>query len=123
MHTMRARLEDERRHTIGKLHQLRGSSEITGAETVGVDEIADDADKAQSSLRQHLEIATCERLVQRIARLTDALQRLAEGTYGTCEHCGTAIADKRLKALPEATACVECQSALERLEQQRLIEA
>src|SRR5262245_62296165 len=74
MDTRRSLLEDERRHVMGKLHRLRGTSEITGAETVGGDDIADEGERAQASLRQHLEVATCERLVDRIARLNDALQ-------------------------------------------------
>jgi DnaK suppressor protein len=120
MDARRAMLEDERRHVLGKLHRLRGSSAITGAETVGLDDIADEAERAQASLRQHLEVATCERLADRIARLNDALQRLGDGSYGTCEHCGTPVDRKRLRAVPEATSCVACQEALERLDRLRL---
>lgn len=120
MDTRRFKLEDERRYVMGKLHRLRGSSETIGADTVGVDDIADEAERAQASLRQHLEVATCERLVDRIARLNDALQRLEDGSYGVCEHCGKPIDRKRLRAVPEATSCVGCQEALERLHQLRL---
>ena len=35
-----------------------------------------------------------------------ALGRLDEGTYGTCEVCGTAIPEGRLEARPWATTCV-----------------
>jgi DnaK suppressor protein len=34
-----------------------------------------------------------------------ALGRLAEGTYGTCAVCGSAIADEELAAVPTARAC------------------
>ena len=49
--------------------------------------------------------ALAERELAGIAR---ALDRLEEGTYGTCEVCGTDIADERLVALPAATTCVNC---------------
>jgi RNA polymerase-binding transcription factor DksA len=37
-----------------------------------------------------------------------ALQRIADGTYGTCASCGAEIAPARLKALPTATLCINC---------------
>jgi RNA polymerase-binding transcription factor DksA len=43
----------------------------------------------------------------------DALHRLDDGTYGTCADCGLPIPQRRLRARPEATRCVDCQSARE----------
>jgi DnaK suppressor protein len=37
-----------------------------------------------------------------------ALERLNEGSYGTCESCGTAIPIARLEVLPYTTVCIEC---------------
>jgi RNA polymerase-binding transcription factor DksA len=31
-----------------------------------------------------------------------------DGSYGTCERCGNAIATPRLEARPMSTHCVEC---------------
>ena len=39
-----------------------------------------------------------------------ALDRLDDGTYGTCETCGQAIPRERLEALPFAGQCVSCKS-------------
>jgi DnaK suppressor protein len=36
-----------------------------------------------------------------------AQDKLAEGTYGTCDVCGRPIPAERLEALPWATLCVE----------------
>ena len=38
-----------------------------------------------------------------------ALARLEIGVYGICEDCSRAISLERLRALPEATRCVNCQ--------------
>jgi RNA polymerase-binding transcription factor DksA len=38
-----------------------------------------------------------------------ALARLEIGGYGICEDCSRAISLERLRALPEATRCVNCQ--------------
>lgn len=37
-----------------------------------------------------------------------ALDALQDGTYGTCDHCGFAIAFERLRARPLAGRCEEC---------------
>ncbi|MEX1178290.1 MAG: TraR/DksA C4-type zinc finger protein [Nitriliruptor sp.] len=43
-----------------------------------------------------------------LAELDDIAARVADGTYGTCERCGTAIAAERLEARPTARRCVAC---------------
>lgn len=39
--------------------------------------------------------------------VTRALERLDEGSYGTCEACGTALADELLASTPAARRCAE----------------
>ena len=48
------------------------------------------------------------------ARVARALQKLDEGTYGVCDDCGTAIAPKRLAAMPESALCIACAAKLRR---------
>ena len=43
-------------------------------------------------------------------QIAAALQRIDEGTYGTCEKCGQPIAEERLEALPFAMQCIVCAS-------------
>ena len=50
-----------------------------------------------------------------LANINRALEDLDAGRYGRCEDCGEPIAPKRLKALPFATRCVDCQAATETL--------
>jgi RNA polymerase-binding transcription factor len=42
-----------------------------------------------------------------------ALQKIDNGSFGDCERCGEAIADKRLEALPFARYCIDCQRLAE----------
>ena len=44
---------------------------------------------------------------------SEALCLLEDDEYGICTACGQTISEKRLHAKPEATRCVDCQSALE----------
>ena len=45
--------------------------------------------------------------------VVSALQKIDEGSFGTCERCGEAISDKRLEALPFARYCIACQRTVE----------
>jgi len=45
-----------------------------------------------------------------------ALRKIEEGSFGDCERCGEAIAEKRLDAVPFARYCIECQRAVEQEE-------
>lgn len=45
-----------------------------------------------------------------IQQVRAALQRIENGTYGTCSRCGEKISDARLEARPIATTCIKCAS-------------
>jgi YteA family regulatory protein len=48
-----------------------------------------------------------------VAAIEHALKNIKEGSYGQCEVCGSVIPAPRLKALPWATTCVDCQQKLD----------
>jgi DnaK suppressor protein len=45
--------------------------------------------------------------------IEDALVRLEAGSFGLCERCGRAIALARLRAMPAARHCLDCQQKAE----------
>ena len=47
-------------------------------------------------------------------KINDALGRLEQGDYGNCFECGEEIAEKRLRALPFAVRCKDCEEAREK---------
>lgn len=49
-----------------------------------------------------------------IFEINEALQRLDSGKYGRCELCNKAIGKTRLKVLPFAKLCIDCQSSVEK---------
>ena len=56
---------------------------------------------------------TLERTLESSLRdVNKALQRIKEGTYGTCRHCAKDIDPKRLVARPTSSSCIECKKAL-----------
>ena len=51
-----------------------------------------------------------ERREQKIKE--DALKRMDNNKYGTCEECGGKIPERRLAAHPESNVCVNCANKL-----------
>jgi DnaK suppressor protein len=62
---------------------------------------------------EHVEAETHARLIEHRwstqAVLDDALQRLRRGFYGVCDECGEEISLERLRAMPFAAYCIDCQ--------------
>jgi len=56
-------------------------------------------------------------LNDRIESIRAAQERLAQGTYGTCQRCGRQIAPDRLEAIPWAAYCIDCQEIIDRGEE------
>ncbi|MBY8875662.1 TraR/DksA family transcriptional regulator [Micromonospora sp. PLK6-60] len=67
---------------------------------------ADTGDPGEAHTRDALLSATRRNLAQ----IGDALRRMADGSYGSCERCASRIPAERLEILPHATLCVPCQS-------------
>lgn len=76
----------------------------------------DVGDQALMDLDRELGISLMEMRNRRRQSIDEALNRLRDGTYGMCAECGVEISEKRLKAVPFAKLCVECQSRAELLE-------
>ena len=50
---------------------------------------------------------------QRLEKITKALARINQGTYGICQRCGGRIPIERLMVLPYTELCIACQALLE----------
>ena len=67
-------------------------------------------DLASFETERLYEYALKDRERRSIVELIEALKRIDEGVYGTCEECGNPISEKRLQAAPAATLCIECKA-------------
>ncbi len=54
-------------------------------------------------------VGRAARLLRTIEEIDAALQRIADGSYGACVHCGAAIPLERLELRPFAAGCVGCE--------------
>jgi RNA polymerase-binding protein DksA len=78
------------------------------------DVLIEDGDVASADLQSHLSLAESQRDVQEMQDIDDALQRMADGSYGRCVHCGGEIEPARLAVQPTALRCLRCQEDYER---------
>ena len=66
------------------------------------------ADQGTDEFRQEQQIGLMQSENRYLYRIEDALQRIEDGSYGTCELCEGPISVERLEALPYTRMCIEC---------------
>jgi DnaK suppressor protein len=79
--------------------------------------LLDTGDVASQEVNQAFKIRLREREQKLLKKIDSALQRVEDGTFGTCDDCGEAIEVKRLMARPVTTLCIECKSRQEEEEE------
>jgi DnaK suppressor protein len=117
---VRKRLEQDLSTAVSRLRQMGGAvavEDMPGA--IGDNTpFADEVDEIRANEDREIGFATRELLVDRVNRLSAAIDRLNDGDYGTCVECGEPISPARLHALPEVQTCVRCQDQIERFGRQ-----
>jgi RNA polymerase-binding transcription factor DksA len=93
-------LEDERRQLQSEL------SELGHGEGGGLDYDPNFADTSQVTAERGEAEVLAGQLQETLDEVALALGRLEEGTYGTCEVCGVAVAPARLEAMPATRYCI-----------------
>ena len=76
--------------------------------------MTDMAAHASDTLHTEIQVALMGRRTQQVVQIQDALERLALGQYGMCQECDEFIGVPRLRALPFAQRCRDCQANAER---------
>jgi len=119
MDDTRTRLDQDLKAAVSRLRQLGGAAAVEERPgTIGdTCPFADEVDGIQASESREIGFATRELVLERVNRLSAALDRMNEGEYGTCVECNDPISPARLQVMPEVQTCVRCQDRLERLGQ------
>lgn len=73
----------------------------------------DPTDRASLESNRNFVLRIRDRERKLIVKITEALARIDEGTYGKCEECGENIGMERLDARPVTTLCIDCKSLQE----------
>ncbi len=81
-----------------------------------VESVLDDGDWSVIDLSEDINLRRLAAHREVLLKIDEALRKIREGTYGTCEECGEAINSARLKVLPFAIYCRDCQEKKEEME-------
>lgn len=105
LHAERDRLTEELEAIEEHLPEVEQVSvEASG----GYDE--DLADVASDTFEREKGFAIENSVQELLEQVEEALDRMKDGTYGTCEVCGQQIHPDRLRALPYARLCINCKA-------------
>ena len=97
----------------GKIRGVREEGSWGGK----LNDVLDVVESAEADIQEDLEFALVQMKSETLNKVNDALSRLEQGNYGNCFDCGEEIGEKRLRALPFAVRCKECEEARETAEQ------
>ncbi len=105
----RSLLEEEKGQLLGKLDEIGFNSNGTVAKD-GLSYDHNFADSSQVTAERGEAEALASKLSETLDEVEHALEKLATGTYGICETCGSTINPARLEAMPMARHCIDCAS-------------
>ncbi len=72
------------------------------------------ADIGSDNFEQEFTLSLMENDEGTLDLIEDALERIEEGTYGSCTECGGRIPKTRLNAIPYTPHCIKCASQSQR---------
>ena len=108
--SLKEMLEERRQEIVEKLRTIREAMPDQRLD------VQDAEEQAVTDFAKDMEFALVQMKADTLNRIDEALRRLDAETYGTCAECGTDIAAARLKALPFAVLCLDCQEREENRE-------
>ena len=104
-------LEDRRRDILSEVQGRIRDVRAEGSDKPH--EVLDQGESSDIDIQEDIEFALIQMKAETLNKIDEALSRLDEGTYGRCFECGEEIAQARLRALPFAVRCKECEEARE----------
>jgi DnaK suppressor protein len=78
-----------------------------------LNEVFDAGESSDADIQEDIEFALIQMKAETLTKINEALARLEEGHYGNCFECGEEISEARLRALPFAVRCKDCEEARE----------
>lgn len=95
---------------------LREAGKTMSEMTSEKSNLPDITDLATAESDRNFELRIRDRERKLIKKIQEALERIDDGTFGTCEVCEEEIGEARLRARPVTTYCIDCKTEQERQE-------
>jgi DnaK suppressor protein len=108
---LRKILEDRQRDILSEVQGRIRGVRAEGSEKPH--EVMDPGETSEVDIQEDIEFALIQMKAETLNKINEALSRLEEGTYGRCFECAEEIAEQRLRALPFAVRCKDCEEARE----------
>lgn len=102
----------QRQHTLNE-HVEVERAELAAQQYAHSGEVGDIGDASVSDASDDYRLTRADHDRRELLEINEALLRMQKGTYGECEVCENPIAIERLRKLPHARRCIDCQSNLE----------
>ena len=123
-----ARYEELKRMLVERqreiMNEVQGKIRDVRADAADKDhEVMDPGETSEVDIQEDIEFALIQMKAETLNKINEALARLEEGTYGYCFECAEEIAQPRLRALPFAVRCKDCEEAREIAQQRERIQA
>lgn len=113
--TIERKLNEERAELQRQLEELERQTQSAQADGSGEPSMDDDyADTGTATFERERDLSLVHNLKDILVQVERALERIEEGSYGTCESCQKTIEPARIEALPYANLCVDCKKREER---------
>ena len=103
-------LEERRRELLS---EVQGRMRDVRSEGNKDRDVLDQGESSEVDIQEDIEFALIQMKSETLTKIDAALRRLEEGTYGDCFECGDQISEARLRALPFAVRCKDCEEARE----------
>ena len=95
--------------------RLKEATQRDGSrESIRIQQVADPVDMTLQAAEREMAMQGLDRRAGLVRQLRSAIDRIEDGTYGICRECEEEIAPKRLRAIPWAELCIQCQDAADR---------
>ncbi len=108
-------LEERRREILSEVQEKMRDVRAFGASGEGQG-VLDAAETTEADIQDDIELALIQMKSETLHKIEEALTRLDEKTYGYCNECGDEISERRLRALPFAVRCKDCEEEREMAE-------
>lgn len=109
-------LEERRREIMEQVQEKIRDVRTEGANNPNQG-VLDAVESSEADIQDDIEFALIQMKSETLNKIEEALHRLEDGTFGYCFECGEEISEARLRALPFAVRCKDCEEARESAQQ------
>ena len=110
------KLIEERKHCLSELSSIENGELMVNQKEASGDLSSYSfhmADQGSDTMEKEKSVFLVSSKGKELYEIDQALYRIKDGKFGTCEKCGKEVEKERLEAVPYAKLCIKCRLAEE----------